>query len=482
MTSKQHLDALTQLLGPDGLICPGESMSAYMDEQRGLYAGRLAMAVARPQSTQAVANVVAYCQSHDLAIIPRGGNTGLCGGAAPGEVLSGETPTAIVLSLERLNQIRQVDADNFSLTAEAGCTLSAVQNAAADVDRLFPLSYAAEADCQIGGNLATNAGGMNVVRYGNARDLALGLEVVLPDGQIWEGLRGLRKDNSGYDLKDLFIGSEGTLGIITAATLKLFPAVRERATAIVGLDSAAAAVALFGVLRRESGDTITSCELMARRALEYAVCYGKDCAEPLPAHYPWYLLVELSTSAEEAYLGRRLERALAAAPAGIGDYQIADDTTQAADFWRLRNTIPSAQKGAGASIKNDISVPIAAMPEFLDTASARVQAACPGVLVCPFGHIGDGNLHFNLTQPAHLSAEDFLAQWDTLSQEVHDVAMTYRGSFAAEHGIGQLKPTEVGRLKDPVEQSLMRTLKNAFDPKQCMNPGKVVPPLTNRHR
>lgn len=475
MNSDPRLNALAQTLGLDGLITDATAMAPYLGEQRGLYADRRALAVALPADTQAVAEVVMHCNAAQLTIIPRGGNTGLVGGAAPEALSRSGSANAIIVSLERLNRIRSVDADNYSLTAEAGCTLSAVQAAAAEHQRLFPLSYAAEADCQIGGNLATNAGGMNVVRYGNARDLALGLEVVLPDGQIWQGLRGLRKDNSGYALKDLFIGAEGTLGIITAATLKLFPAIHERATAVVGLKSVDAAVALFSQLRRASGDTISSCELMGRQPLGFAITYGRDCAEPLPDQYPWYLLVELSSSAEDARLAQRLARALDHPASGVSDYRIAQTADQAAAIWRLRNSIPGAQKGAGASIKNDISVPIGAMSAFIERAGQQINAACPGAVLCVFGHIGDGNLHVNLTQPANISADTFLAQWQPLTQIIHDLAMDYQGSFAAEHGVGQLKPSEVTRLKDPVEQTLMRQLKAAFDPHNRMNPGKVVP-------
>lgn len=475
MNTDHRLDALATILGPKGLIVDAATMLPYLSEQRGLYADRRALAVAIPADVEAVAAVVAHCNASQLAVIPRGGNTGLVGGSAPEAPADAGKANAIIVSLERLNQIRAVDSDNYSLTAEAGCRLSAVQTAAAEHRRLFPLSYAAEDDCQIGGNLATNAGGMNVVRYGNTRDLTLGLEVVLPDGQIWHGLRGLRKDNSGYALKDLFIGAEGTLGIITAATFKLFPAIRDRATAIAGLSSVEAAVALFSQLRQASGDTISSCELMGRQPLEYALRYGSDCTDPLPREHAWYVLVDLSTSADDANLADPLARALSHPDACVDDYRIAANAEQAADFWRLRNTIPSAQKGAGASIKNDISVPIDAMPAFLERAQREVEAACPGVILCAFGHIGDGNLHVNLTQPEHLDAAAFLDQWQPLTRVVHDVAMAYEGSFAAEHGVGQLKPDEVARLKDPVELGLMRQLKAAFDPNNRMNPGKVVP-------
>ncbi len=464
------ITTLKDRLGADAILTDHQAMTAYLAERRGLFAGRPALAVARPGNTAEVAATLQACSQHGVAIIPQGGNTGLVGGAAG---IADASP-ALILSLERLNNIRDVDAANFTLTAEAGCRLSAVLAAAAAANRLFPLSYAAEDDCQIGGNLATNAGGMNVLRYGNARDLALGLEVVLADGRIWDGLRGLRKDNSGYDLKDLFIGAEGTLGIITAATLKLFPAVRERATAIVGLASAHDAVTLFGALRAGSGDTITSCELMARRPLVYALRHAPGCHEPLPAEHAWYLLVELTSSADQAGLHQRLEQCLGQTRLPI-DYRIAGDSQQAADIWRLRNSIPGAQGHEGASIKNDISVAVSAMPEFITRASEAVTAACPGVRVCAFGHIGDGNIHFNLTRPQSMSDEAFIAQWDSLTGRVHDVVMEFKGSFAAEHGVGQLKPGEMARLKDPVEQDLLRAIKQALDPENRLNPGKLIP-------
>lgn len=460
---------LIEALGHDAVIADEMAMQPYLAERRGLFANRPALAVARPPSTDAVASVIRACAAAGVAVIPQGGNTGLVGGAA-----GFANEPAVILSLERMNRIRELDAENFTLTAEAGCRLSAVQDAAAAADRLFPLSYAAEDDCQIGGNLATNAGGMNVLRYGNARDLTLGVEVVLADGRVWDGLRSLRKDNSGYDLKDLFIGAEGTIGIITAASLKLFPAIREKATAIVGLASAQDAVALFAELRAASGDTISSCELMARRPLSFAIEHDPDCHEPLADEHAWYLLVELSSSAEDAGLKARLARGLGGTRLAI-DYRIAGNAAEAADIWRLRNTIPGAQRHEGASIKNDISVPVSRMPDFIARASDAVSAACPGVRVCAFGHIGDGNIHFNLTRPEAMDDAKFLSQWDRLSAIVHDVVMDYRGSFAAEHGVGQLKPGEMARLKDPVEQDLLAAVKRALDPDDRLNPGKLLP-------
>lgn len=468
MAAGDLLETLTDALGADAVLRPGSAMAPYLRERRGLYQGRAA-AVVRPADTAAVAAAVRLCREHGAAVVPQGGNTGLCGGAV------GDAD-AVLLSLERLDRIRRVDAEDFTLTADAGCTLAAVQQAAADAGRLFPLSYAAEAECQIGGNLATNAGGMNVLRYGNARDLVLGIEVVLADGRVWNGLRRLRKDNSGYDLKDLFIGAEGTLGIITAAVLKLFPQPRHRATALLALDDPAAAVTLLARLREASGDAVTTCELMGRTPLAFALDYGEGCVEPFDAAYPWYLLVELTSSRRHDDLPGLLADALDAPNAAVREWRLAASAGEAAAFWHLRNSIPGAQKGAGASIKNDVSVPVSRVPALIEEAGRAVAARAPGVRICAFGHVGDGNIHFNLTRPEDGDDDAFLARWEELTRCVHDVTVQLEGSFAAEHGIGRLKPAEVARLKDPVEQELMRALKAALDPADRLNPGKVVPP------
>lgn len=467
MPAADLLRSLTRELGTDAVLLPGDAMAPYLRERRGLFEGQ-AIAVVRPADTAGVATAVGLCAEHGAAVVPQGGNTGLCGGAVA-------DTGAVVLSLERLNRIRSVDADDFTLTAEAGCTLAAVQRAAAGAGRLFPLSYAAEAECQIGGNLATNAGGMNVLRYGNARDLVLGLEVVLADGRVWHGLRRLRKDNSGYDLKDLFIGAEGTLGIITAAVLKLFPAPRHRATALAALDDPQAAVALLGVLRAGSGDAITTCELMGRTPLGFALAYEAGCHDPFPEPHPWYLLVELTSSREHDDLAGLLATTLGAPGAPVRAWRVARDADEAADFWQLRNRIPAAQKGAGASIKNDVSVPVSRVPALIERASAAVAELDPQARICAFGHVGDGNIHFNISQPEGADPAAFLARWETFTRCVHDVTVALDGSFAAEHGVGRLKPGEVARLKDPVEQSLMRSLKAALDPEDRLNPGKVIP-------
>ncbi|MBA1148982.1 FAD-binding oxidoreductase [Ectothiorhodospiraceae bacterium WFHF3C12] len=452
-----------------GWIEAPQRMGPYLSEQRGLFPGE-AEAVLRPASPAAVSRILAVCHEARVGVVPQGGNTGLCGGANPAR-------GQIVLALDRLDRIREVDAENFTLTAEAGCILARIQARAREADRFFPLSYAAEDRCQIGGNLSTNAGGMNVLKYGNARDLCLGLEVVLADGRIWSGLKTLRKDNSGLDLKDVFIGAEGTLGVITAATLKLFPKPTAQATAMIGLSGARAAVNMLGRLRATSADALTACELMARRPVEFALHHGEDCREPFPSAYPWYLLVDLSSSRPEDDLAGVLRRCLAGA---VGDgliqaYAVAASEREASALWRIRKSIPHAQRREGASIKHDISVPVSRIPDFLERATAAVEAELPGVRPCPFGHVGDGNIHFNLSQPPDMDADAFIARWDHFNRIVHDVVADMGGSFAAEHGVGKLKPAALSAYKSAVEIALMHALKQAWDPRGILNPGKLYP-------
>ncbi|WP_440997835.1 FAD-binding oxidoreductase [Arhodomonas sp. SL1] len=462
--------ALAQRLGPEAVITDEARLAPYLEERRGLFHGRC-RAVIRPASTEEVAESVRLCAAAGISIVPQGGNTGHCGGAAP-DAGGGQ----VILSLERLDRIRAVDPVGHTLVAEAGCILADVQRAAAESDRLFPLSYAAEGQCRIGGNLATNAGGMNVLRYGNARDLVLGVEVVLADGRIWDGLRALRKDNSGYDLKDLFIGAEGTLGIITAAVLRLFPRPRHHATALVGLDGPETTLELLALLRAETGDALSAFEIMARRPVEFALRHGAGCVEPFEQQWPWYVLLDVTSSRRRDDLPGLLEAALARSAGIARDYRVAAEATDRERLWALRNAIPGAQKHEGASIKHDISVPLPAIPEFLARATAAVERRLPGVRPCPFGHVGDGNIHFNLSQPPGMDADEFLGRWDEFNRLVHDIVAELDGSFAAEHGVGQLKPAEVARLKSPVEQDLMRWIKRALDPEDRLNPGKVVPP------
>lgn len=462
------IDRLTALLGPAHVLTQAADQEAYVVEERGLYRGQT-LAVARPADTAQVAAVVAACAAAQVAVVPQGGNTGLCGGGVP-------DAGSVVVSTERLTRIRAVDPVNFTLTAEAGCVLAAVQQQADEVGCLFPLSLGAEGSCRIGGNLSTNAGGVGVLRYGNARDLALGLEVVLPDGRVWNGLRGLRKDNTGYDLKHLFIGAEGTLGIITAATLKLFPKPAEQATALVALPDPAAALAVLGAARRLSGDAVTACELVPRIGLELGLAHVAGLRDPFTAPHPWYLLVELSSSrasgldqAMEDILAQVLEDGTAL------DAVLAQSSEQRKALWRIREGVPEAQKKEGGSIKHDVAVPVSRVPEMIARCTAAVEAALPGVRVVAFGHVGDGNIHFNLTQPKGADKAAFLARWAEMNRIVHDIVAGLDGSVSAEHGIGRLKVDEMARYKQDVELDLMRAVKAALDPAGLMNPGKVLP-------
>lgn len=457
------------IVGP-GNVLSGTDMMPYLDEQRGLYQGS-ALAVLRPGSTQEVAALVRACAQAGIAMVPQGGNTGLCGGGVP-------DGRAVVISTERLNRIREIDPVNFTLTAEAGCVLATLQAAAEDRDCLFPLALAAEGSCRIGGNISTNAGGVAVLRYGNTRDLVLGLEVVLPDGQVWDGLRPLRKDNTGYDLKHLFVGAEGTLGIVTACVLKLFPRPREMATAMVALPDPAAALSILAAARAASGDAVTACELIPRIGVDLCVRHVASTRDPFDAPHPWVMLIELSSS-RPGGLGEALESVLAdALERGQAlDAVIAESGEQRKALWRIREGVPEAQKKEGGSIKHDVAVATSRVPEMLERCTAAVEAALPGVRVVAFGHLGDGNIHFNLSQPVSADKQTFLEAWKTMNRIVHDIVADMGGSVSAEHGIGMLKIEEMARYKSPVELDLMHRIKTAIDPKGLMNPGKVLPPI-----
>ncbi len=474
MNSPQRAELLARLATTPGCDwrTQADAMAPYLAEQRGLYHGA-ALAVALPQDTAAVSALVRACGELDLALVPQGGNTGLCGGA-----VAQDAARQVIVSLERLNRIRTVDAADFTLTAEAGCIVQRVREAAAAHDCLFPLSFGADGSAQLGGVLSTNAGGTNVLRYGNARELTLGLEVVLADGQVWDGLTALRKDNTGYDLKQLFIGAEGTLGIITAAVVKLFPLPRETVTAWLACPSVDACLTVFGRLRAGSGDTVTGCELVSRLALDFVLRHLPEARDPLGTRSPWYLLVELSSSSAGAGLGAALETVLeqCLASGAITDAAVAASQAQGGDFWRLREAVAEVQRHEGASIKNDVSVPVSAMPAVVAEASTAVEARCHGVRPCIFGHIGDGNLHFNLTQPTGMPAQDFLDQWQELTECVNTVVEKYRGSISAEHGIGLLKRDALARHEPAVALELMRGIKSALDPHGRLNPGKLLPP------
>ncbi len=472
--STDHWDALKAkigaVVGDKGLVTEPAAMAPYLAEWRGRYVGATPFVV-RPASTAETAEVVRLCAEARVPIVPQGGNTGLVAGGIPFE--SGEE---VLISLARLKRIRDVDPLDDTMTVEAGCILQDLQRAAEAVDRLFPLSLGAEGSCQIGGNISTNAGGIHVLRYGNTRELVLGLEVVLPDGQVWDGLRRLRKDNTGYDLKQLFIGAEGTLGIITAAVLRLFPRPREQATAFAALSDLPAATALLARARTALGEAVSSFELIPRIGIDFAAKHVAGVTDPLGAPHEWYALIEASAATEHSGLAEALENLLAEAyEAGlVPDAALAASEAQAQGFWRIREGLVEAQKHEGGSIKHDVSVPVSAVPDFIDRATRLVTAMVPGIRPVPFGHIGDGNIHFNLSLPPEADTEAYLARWDEVNQAVHDIVAELGGSISAEHGLGRMKVAEAMRLKDPLELALMRRVKAALDPHNLMNPGKLV--------
>jgi FAD/FMN-containing dehydrogenase len=464
------IERLKAAVGPKGWIAEAADMAPYLLDQRGVYQGRSPL-VLRPASTEEVAQVVGICAEAGLAIVPQGGNTGLVGGSVPHEA-----GNEIVVSLSRMNRILALEPIDYTLTVEAGCVLADLQQAAEGADRLFPLSLGAEGSCQIGGNLSTNAGGTAVLRYGNARDLVLGLQVVLPDGRVWDGLRRLRKDNTGYDLKQLFLGAEGTLGIITAAALKLFPRPRETCTALVAVRDVAAAAELLARLRAASGDSVTSFEYMHRTCLDLVLEHIPGTGDPLDERYQHYVLIELASGRADGGLQALAEEVLGTAfEDGVAlNAVIAASEAQALGLWRLRETIPESLKLIGGCIRHDVSVPVSAVPDFIEQAVALVEAAVPGIRAAPFGHLGDGNIHFNLAQPLGGDPDAFVAQTERVTTAVYELVASFEGSFSAEHGIGRLKRPELDRYKSPVALDLMATLKRALDPDGIMNPGKVI--------
>lgn len=466
------IDHLRTLVGAEHVLTGSDALP-YLTDWRGRYTGA-AMAVIRPATTQEVATVVHYCLQHGIPIVPQGGNTGLCGGATPD--MSGK---AIVLLTTRLNRIRTIDTDNDTMVVEAGVVLQAIQEAALAVDRLFPLSLAAQGTCTIGGNLATNAGGTQVLRYGTMRELTLGLEVVTAQGQVWDGLRGLRKDNTGYDLRDLFIGSEGTLGIVTAATLKLYPKPRAQYTALVALKRLEDAVSFLSEAKSGFGAALTGFEVMAGdtlRAVERTFPQQKlPFADPV-SESPWFALLELSDSESaehacdlfERVLGRCIEQGL------LVDVVIASNEAQSKALWHLRESIPLAEAATGKSIKHDVSIPISSIAQFVKQTNAQLQQHFAGIKNVVFGHLGDGNLHYNVARQATLSEHDLLALQPQIYQLVHDSVHAFKGSISAEHGVGQLKRDELRRYKSDIELTLMRSIKSALDPTGILNPGKVL--------
>jgi FAD/FMN-containing dehydrogenase len=463
--SQETLDRLAAVVGEKYAIREPQDMQAYMREWRDWWRGASPMVV-RPQTTDEVSRIMAIAYETHTAIVPQSGNTGLVGGQIPFR-------HEVVLSLDRMTQIRNIDAIDNTMTVEAGVILKNIQDAADGVDRLFPLSLAAEGSCRIGGNLSTNAGGLGVLAYGSARDLCLGLEVVLADGRVWDGLRHLRKDNTGYDLKDLFIGAEGTLGIITAAVLKLFPKPLDWATAFVAIPSPQAALDLLALAQSRSGGRVTAIELLPRIGFAFTIKHF-SVIDPFVETAPWYVLLELSGSGDLTTL---LTDSLAeAAERGIVlDATIAQSQAQRDEIWRIREAIVEAQRHEGGSMKHDVSVPVSKIPALIELGTKALLDAMPDARPMPFGHVGDGNLHFNVSQPVGIDKQAFLDKAPEIGERLYDVVIKLGGSISAEHGIGRLKRDMMAKIKSPVELQMMKDLKRLFDPKGILNPHKLLP-------
>ncbi|HMG59286.1 MAG TPA: FAD-binding oxidoreductase [Burkholderiales bacterium] len=467
---RSFIEEILAIVGPAGLITSPMEVAPYATDWRKRYLGKPA-AVVRPASTAEVAEVVRACADSRTAIVPQGGNTGLCGAATPDA-----SGSQIVLNLSRMNRVRATDTRNNTITVDAGCVLARLQETAEEAGRLFPLSLAAEGSCEIGGNLSTNAGGTAVLRYGNARELVLGLEVVLPSGEIWDGLRGLRKDNTGYDLKQLFIGAEGTLGVITAAVLKLFPLPKSHATALVALQDSEKALALLDRALEACGERLTGFELFSDLCLSLVLKHFRDTAAPFPRRFPHYVLMELSDTQSGEGVKTLIESMLEAAleEKNILDAAVAQSETQSRAFWSLREFISEAQAHEGPNIKHDVSIPISRISEFIATTDAELERAHRGVRLVTFGHLGDGNLHYNVSAPEGVAPDVFAMHTAEINRIVHDSVARLGGSISAEHGLGQLKREEIRRYKSSLELELMRKIKHTLDPHGIMNPGKVL--------
>ncbi len=464
---EQLLQRLEERLGPKALVRDGDELDQHLLDERRYYKGNTP-ALVLPASTEEVAAVVGLAAEAGVALVPHGGNTGLCGGATP---FGG-----LLIGLARMNRIRDVDPANFTLTAEAGCTLQSVQEAAAEADRLFPLSLGAEGTCQIGGNISTNAGGIHVLRYGSMRDLVLGLEAVLPNGEIWSGLRRLRKDNTGYDLKQLFIGAEGSLGIVTAAALKLYPRPRARATAWLALSKPEQALKVLEIARSASGDLVTAIEIMPQNLLTLTQNLLPDMVSPIDPIPTWALILELC-GADEEQLTQLMETCLAEAfeAGALEDGVIAQNEAQRLNFWKWREAIVWARKQSGPGLANDIAVPVSQMPLFLARCTPALEEAYPGIRIMPFGHIGDGNLHYNMLAPEGMSEADFKAWRPAIIDRVNSEVVALDGSISAEHGLGRLRAGDNVAFKSASEIAMMRAVKQALDPNGIMNPGVVLP-------
>ena len=468
--SPELLDRFAAIVGDGNVLRRPQDIAPRLIENRGLYRGASPM-VLKPGSTEEVSAILTLATETRTPVVPQTGNTGLVGGQVPRE-----NGTDLILSLERMNRIRDVDPVANVLVAEGGAILADVQKAAEEVQRLFPLSLGSEGSCRIGGNLSTNAGGTAVLAYGNMRQLCLGLEVVLPTGEIWNGLRRLKKDNTGYDLRDLFIGAEGTLGVITGAVLKLFPQPVGRQVALAGVASPAHALRLFEKASNLCGTSLTGFEIMPRLGVEFTTRHIEGVRDPLSEPHPWYALIDISTS-DSAETAETMVHALLEWGLETGlvrDAVIAGSLAQQKALWHMRESMSDAQKPEGGSIKHDVSVPVSSIPLFMDEAGKAVMAAIPGARICAFGHLGDGNIHYNISQPVGADKAAFLARWHEINEIVHGIVLSLNGSISAEHGIGQLKRDELARIRPAIEIDLMRRIKRAFDPANIMNPGKVV--------
>ena len=464
------LAACRDLLGDTYVLTNDADTAPFLTDWRDRFTGK-ALAVLRPATVEQVAGVLRACAQWQVPVVPQGGNTGLVLGSIPDAA-----GTAVVLSLARLNSIRALDPVNRTITVDAGCILQTIQEAASAAGCLFPLSLAAEGSCTIGGNLATNAGGTAVLRYGNTRELCLGLEVVTPQGEIWSGLRGLRKDNTGYDLRDLYIGAEGTLGVITGAVMKLYPQPKACITALAAMPSPAHALRLLSLMQDHCGASLTGFELMSQYCLQLVAEQFPQLPRPFAEQHGQYVLLELSSSQSEAHAVELLEASIGAALEDelIADAVVASSVAQSEGLWKLREHIPLAQAQAGKNIKHDISLPISCIADFISVTDAALATAFPGCQLVCFGHLGDGNLHYNVAPPAGMTDRDFLANQDAINRIVHDQVHGFGGSISAEHGIGALKKDDLARYKSPLELQLMRAVKQALDPQNIMNPGKIL--------
>lgn len=470
--SRDYIDKLIKIAGPKGFSIDPDIITPHTSEPRGKFHGKTPM-VLFPENTQEVSQILKYCNENDIKLIPQSGNTGLVGGSIPDQ-----SNNEVLLSLKRMNKIREKDVLNQTMTLEAGVVLSDAHEIAETMNSIFPMHIASQGSAMIGGNISSNAGGINVIRYGNMRDLVLGLEVVLPNGEIWNGLTGLRKDNTGYDLKQLFIGAEGTLGVITAATLKLFPQYKQKNTAFVAIPDPEAAIKLLSLAKQISGDSLIAFEILPRIGLDFTIKHMNVCREPLDEKYDWYILLECATSLStdlinlEEVLEKILEEAMEKEL--VLDGIVPKNVAEQKAIWNLREFMSEAQKFEGGSIKHDVAIPVSKIPEFLELGVKAVKKACPGIRTVPFGHIGDGNIHFNLSQPVDMDKQEYLSRWEEINHLVHQIVVDLDGSISAEHGIGTLKIDELKYFKPAVDIDTLKSIKLALDPNNIMNPGRII--------